>query len=154
LSGYLRLRRSLIEPVAVPDLLPGVGLLPLWRAKPINLHRILEAAYADGGGAVGSFDQWWWPLVEDAEFDPHLVIILADEEDDPLGLVQCWTGSFIKDIVVHPRARGRGLGSALLTRAFVRLRERGHLHVDLKVQVANRAAMRFYARHGMVEAEG
>ncbi|QYO75468.1 GNAT family N-acetyltransferase [Devosia salina] len=153
MADFVRLRRALAEPVALSGLAPGVEILPLWRSKPIELHRLLGRAYADGGGTVDNFDQWWWPLVEDAEFDPELVVILADAAGDPLGLVQCWTSSFVKDIVVDPSARNRGLGSALLTRAFALLRERGHPHVDLKVEATNSAARRFYARHGMTEVD-
>lgn len=153
MADFVRLRRSLAEPVALSGLAPGIEILPLWRSKPVELHRLLERAYADGGGMVGNFDQWWWPLVEDAEFDPELVVILADAAGNPLGLIQCWTSSFVKDIVVHPEARNLGLGSALLTRAFALLRERGHPHVDLKVEVTNSAARRLYARHGMIAVE-
>lgn len=153
MAAFVRLRRALAEPVALSGLAPGVEILPLWRSKPIELHRLLERAYADGGGTVGNFDQWWWPLVEDAEFDPELVLILADAAGHPLGLAQCWTSSFVKDIVVDPSARNRGLGSALLTRAFALLRERGHPQVDLKVEATNSAARRFYARHGMTEVD-
>lgn len=153
MRDFVRLRRSLAEPIVPSDLPPGVEWLPLWRSRPTDLHRLLVLAYGEGGGAVGSFDQWWWPLVDDTEFDPALVIVAAGADQEPLGLVQCWSSSFVKDIVVHPDAQNRGLGSALLTCAFSLLRERGHLHADLKVEQTNSAAQRFYARHGMFEVE-
>ena len=127
--------------------------MPLWQAKPIALHRLLQLSYAGGGGTVGSFDQWWWPLVEDSEFDPALVLIAADAPGTPVGLAQCWTSGFLKDLVVAPDARDRQIGSWLLDTTFSAFAARGAPHIDLKVEGDNVAAQRFYARHGMVAVE-
>jgi len=149
MSHYYRLRRQLADVGPEPPPPIGVCQRPLWQARPIALHRLLLAAYADGGGAVGSFDDWFWPLVEDAEFDPELVLIAADADGTPIGLAQCWTGGYVKDLVVAPGHRDRGIGGWLLQSAFCHLKARGLGHVDLKVQSDNLAARRFYARHGM-----
>lgn len=97
------------------------------------------------------FPDWFFPLVEDEEFDPALAIILASG-DQPVGLIQCWTSGFIKDFVVTPSMQGHGLGTYLLHATFDTFRQRGLPHVDLKVEATNLAAQRFYRRHGMVEA--
>ncbi|WP_161796865.1 GNAT family N-acetyltransferase [Devosia soli] len=148
MADYLRLRKDLTAPsVSVPPA-EAVSIVPLWQSRPIALHALLQAAYANGGGTVASFDEWWWQLVEDEEFDPEL-IILAYDGDEPIGLAQCWNSSFIKDLVVSPAWRNRGIGSFLLVSAFARLQQRGFAHADLKVETGNIAAQRFYMRHGM-----
>jgi ribosomal protein S18 acetylase RimI-like enzyme len=152
LGDHIRLRRVLDGPIARTPLPSGVALLPLFETRPNELHALLRAAYATGGGSVGSFDEWWWPLVEDEEFHPDLVATAA-VEGRPVGLVQCWTSGFIKDIVVAPDWRNRSLGSGLLTHAFAVFAARGAPHVDLKVEAENFAAQRFYQRHGMVAVE-
>ncbi len=152
MADHIRLRRLLDAPVALPALPKGVTITPPWQAKPVELHALLHAAYADGGGSVPDFDQWWWPLVEDEEFDPAPVII-ATADGQPAGLVQCWTSNFIKDIVVAPAWRDRGLGAYLLNAAFAQFHHRGARHVDLKVEATNTAAQRFYQRHGMLPVD-
>jgi ribosomal protein S18 acetylase RimI-like enzyme len=148
LADHIRLRRLLEKPIDLPELPAGVLITPIWQTRPIELHALLREAYTTGGGSVGSFEQWWWPLVEDEEFDPTLIII-ATAAGRPVGLIQCWTSSFIKDLVVAPAWRGRGLGAYLLNAAFADFRERGVPHVDLKVEESNAAALRFYQRHEM-----
>ncbi|MBZ9962379.1 GNAT family N-acetyltransferase [Mesorhizobium sp. BR1-1-2] len=62
----------------------------------------------------------------------------------------CWTSAFVRDLAVHPQARGRGIGEALMWHAFAVFRERGAPHVDLKTNtVKNAAAVRLYQRLGM-----
>jgi len=150
MADHLRLRKLLDAPITVLPVPTGVTIVPLWQARPIELHALLRAAYATGGGTIGSFDDWWWPLVEDEEFDPALVIT-AMANGEPVGLIQCWTSSFVKDLVVAPTWRDQGLGAVLLNSAFDRLSQRGNTHVDLKVEGSNLSAQRFYRRHGMVE---
>nr|WP_248306190.1 GNAT family N-acetyltransferase [Devosia oryzisoli] len=147
----MRLRRDLTRPFDTPRLPPGLEPRALWQVEPVKLHRLLEDAYRTGGGSVAPFEQWFFPLVEDEEFDPALVLTLVDKDSLPAGLVQCWTSGFIKDLVVRHDLRGRGAGSWLLLSAFQLLRDRGLSCLDLKVWQSNTAARLLYARHGMVE---
>lgn len=149
MGDHIRLRKMLDAPIDLPALPADIAITPLWRAKPLALHTLLRTAYASGGGSVPDFDSWWWPLVEDEEFDPALVII-ASAGTEPIGLAQCWTSGFVKDLVVSPEWRDRGLGAYLLNAAFAEFRRRGAPHIDLKVEASNLAAQRFYRRHGMV----
>lgn len=152
MSDHIRLRRLLDQLFDLPALPSGVVITPLWQTRPIELHALLLDAYAKGGGSVGNFDQWWQPLVEDEEFDPALLIV-ATSGEQPIGLVQCWTSSFVKDLVVAPNWQNRALGTYLLSAAFAEFRRRGAPHVDLKVEASNLAAQRFYHRHGMVPVD-
>ena len=56
-------------------------------------------------------------------------------------------GQRIHALYVHPRARGQGLGRALLEQAKTE-----QTRLDLWVLAANRAARAFYARQGFAEA--
>jgi ribosomal protein S18 acetylase RimI-like enzyme len=66
-----------------------------------------------------------------------------------VAVAQCWTSAFIRNLVVHPRAQRRGLGIALLDRAFEAFADRREGHVDLKVMESNRTARHLYERAGM-----
>lgn len=126
-----------------------VALQPLSQMRPEALHALLQQSYAGGGGTVGNFDEWWGPLTQDSEFDPALVLIAANAGGNPIGLAQCWTSGFLKDLVVAPAARNRRIGSWLLDKTFATFAARGATHLDLKVEADNIAARRFYERHGM-----
>jgi len=151
MSQILRLRKHLTEAQPRPVWPVGTGLLPLARAEPRALHDILSAAYANGFGTISPLAEWWPALIADSEFDPGLVIIAADSANRPIGLVQCWTSGFIKDVAVVPDWRGKSIGEALLRQAFCTFRGRGVKQVDLKVMLANAYAVALYERLGMVE---
>ena len=55
----------------------------------------------------------------------------------------------MKDLVVHPDWRRRGLGEALLLHVFAEFHRRGAARVDLKVWENNSDARRLYGRMGM-----
>lgn len=117
-------------------------------------HALLVKAYAKGGGSVEPFDIWWPSLRDDAEYDPALCFIAVNGSDDVVGLAQCWTSAFIKDLAVDPAYRRKGLGSALLREVFRAFRERGASSVALKVQADNPSgAVRLYRAHGFEEIE-
>ena len=111
------------------------------------LHALLVHAYRDGGGSVDALDRWQPALEGDAEYEPRLVLLAADD-DGLAGAAICWTSGFVKDLVVHERGRGRGLGAALLGEALARLQVRGARQVELKVHATNAGAIRLYERAG------
>jgi len=150
-TGFVRLRATLNALPPAPPWPRGTRRLRLADARPRELHDLLVEAYRDGGGSVPPFDTWWTGLVEDTEFHPELVLIAADENGRPIGMAQCWSGGFIKDLVVAPAWRNRGLGEALLRTALAIFAEQGLQRVDLKVEADNLAAQRFYRRIGLVE---
>lgn len=151
-APWLLLRKALAEPLPAAILPPTLRLAPFATVPPGQLHALLVAAYAGGGGTVADFATWWANLTADSEFDPLLVFVALDNANQPVALCQCWSGGFVKDLVVASAWRGRGVGEALLLTAFAAFQARGLAHVDLKVETANAAARRLYARLGMVEA--
>lgn len=153
MSNTLRLRKHLSAPQPSPVWPAGVRLAPVGDTRPDALHAILADAYANGFGTVPPTSaEWWTSLTSDSEFDPALVFVAIDVSASPVGLAQCWTSGFVKDLAVVPHWRGKGIGDALLAEAFAAFRDRGLPHVDLKVGAANAPAIGLYLRAGMVEA--
>lgn len=112
------------------------------------VHGLMHLGYQDGGGRVPALDSWRQHFESDAEYDPQLCLVARDAEG-VVGVVQAWTSAYIKDLVVHPRARGQGLGRALLLQAFEIFRQRREAFVDLRVLEDNQRARGLYASVGM-----
>lgn len=148
----LRMRRELSGEIEQPRFPAWVAVKTLARRPDKKeakaAHSVLEAGFWEGGGGAPIFRQWWNALRKDDEFDPALVFLAIDREG-VVGMAQCWTSAFIKDIAVHPRARRQGIGRALMLTAFHAFEKRGAPHVDLKVREENETAQRLYASLGM-----
>ena len=148
---FIHLRQDLSAEARSPSWPTGI------RPKTLNLghdaqeaHAVLVMAYAKGGGSVEPFNVWWPHLSSDPEFDAALFFIAVDTQRRIVGVAQCWTSAFIKDLAVASNWRRRGIGEALLLHAFECFRRRGAQYVDLKVQVNNPSrAVRLYHRVGM-----
>jgi len=151
----LRMRRALSQPSPSPAWPQGTCLVPFMpREHAQKVHALLVRAYAQGGGYVEPFPIWWTSLRDDAEYDPALCLIAVNGRGDLVGIAQCWTSAFIKDLAVDPAYRRRGLGSALLLETFRTFRERGAPFVELKVHADNPSgAARLYRAHGFEEIE-
>ncbi|WP_304359436.1 GNAT family N-acetyltransferase [Collimonas fungivorans] len=116
----------------------------------VGAHGLLASAFAQGGGSVPPLESWWAALRGNPEFDPALLFIAMDGEEQIAGIAQCWTSAYIKDLAVASEWRRRGLGEALLLHAFECFRQRGAPHVELKVEIDNPSgALRLYQRMGM-----
>jgi GNAT superfamily N-acetyltransferase len=59
----------------------------------------------------------------------------------------------LDELYVVPASRGRGIGTALLTRACGLLRERGCPEMHINVDEVDVDTRRFYERHGFVNIE-
>lgn len=112
------------------------------------IHAVLRLTQDQGGGRVASLDEWRRQFVTDAECDPTLCLV-AINGDGILGVAQCWTSAFIKNLAVHPCAQGQGLGRALLLHSFQMFKQRGEPYVDLKVLESNLRARHLYESAGM-----
>jgi len=146
-SDVLRMRRDLSGPVETPQVPQGGVLFTLGRNPERRLgqaaHGVLEAGFWEGGGGAPIFRQWRKALRKDKEFDPELVFLAMDGAA-VIGIAQCWTSAFVKDLAVDPRARRRGIARALMLAAFNAFARRGATHVDLKVREENTAAIALY----------
>ena len=147
----IRLRKDLGPSFERPVWPRGVRTIPF---EPLRhapaVHRLLAAAYTDGSGSVPGFPEWWAQLRSDDEYDPQLVFLVVDRRERVVGVAQCWTSGFVKDLAVDQAWRRRGLGTALLLRAFSAFWDRGRDAVDLKVVIDNASgAERLYRNLGM-----
>ena len=136
------------EPFDRPSWPPDVYLTELNPDYAGAVHDLLVLGYQNGGGSVEPFSDWWSALRSDPEFDASLCFLAWDREGI-VGVAQCWTSAFVKDLVVHPRRRGEGIGAALLLHAFSVFACRGARANDLKVETGNTAAIRLYLKSGM-----
>ncbi|WP_150754939.1 GNAT family N-acetyltransferase [Pseudomonas fluorescens] len=142
------MRRDLSVVVPAPDWPTGLQLSEYRPELGAAVHRLMEFGYLDGGGRVAALDMWQRQFESDPEYDPVLCFIALDF-GEVVGVCQCWTSAYIKNLVVHPRFQGRGLGRALLLQAFKVFQQRREGFVDLKVREDNLRARRLYESVGM-----
>jgi len=132
----------------------------IWRAAPEEAGEVARL--------MAAFRDWWardWP--DDASFrasveriiarDDSEYLLAAADDGPPSGVAQLrfrWTvwweaeDCWIEDVFVEQRARGAGLGGALVEAALERARERGCRRVDLDVDNDNAPARALYESLG------
>ena len=142
------MRRNLATAVPAITWPPGIVLSQYRPDRAEAVHRLMEQGYLHGGGRVPVLDTWQRRFETAPEYDPSLCFIALDDEGI-VGVCQGWTSAYIKNLVVHPRAQGRGVGRALLLHAFNIFQQRREGFVDLKVREDNLRALRLYERVGM-----
>ncbi|WP_409316145.1 GNAT family N-acetyltransferase [Pseudomonas sp. KCJK9016] len=142
------MRRDLSQDVPAIEWPQGIELTTYSREQAAAVHELMQAGYREGGGRVPVLDLWQQQFENDPEYDPALCFIASDAEG-VIGVAQCWTSSYIKNLVVHPRMQGRGLGKALLLHAFKVFQDRREGFVDLKVLEDNLRARNLYEKSGM-----
>lgn len=116
-----------------------------------EVKALLDLAYAEEEFHVpGSLESWRQAMLGDPSFDPEYWF-LAEAGGEIIGAALNWgSEGFVKDLVVHPEHRRRGLGEALLRHSFREFRRRGLDHVSLKTDSINPTqAWRLYQRLGM-----
>lgn len=114
------------------------------------VKRLLDEAYAaEEDYRPVPLPEWRHVMVGDPSFDAD-VWFLAESRGELAAAALNWREGYVKDLVVHPGWRRRGLGEALLRRTFRTFRERGIPRVTLKVDSRNPTqAWRLYERLGM-----
>ena len=144
----IRLRKILDETLVLPHWPEGFVMRCFEPGDASALHALLTEVFDDG--ADGPFEDWWPRISGDPEFDPALCFLVIDVKGRLAAAALCWTSAFVKDLAVHPEARGKGIAEALMWHAFSNFRDRGADYVDLKTNtVENPAAVRLYERLGM-----
>jgi ribosomal protein S18 acetylase RimI-like enzyme len=87
--------------------------------------------------------------------DPSLVIVVAIDGDDWVGMVACRAlddrRTWLTALWVDPSARGTGLGLRLIEAVADWSSERGATALELSVTTNNEAAAALYARAGFAE---
>ena len=143
------LRRDLTRDLPAPQWPAGTQLDHYRDEWAQAIHAVLCMTQAQGGGRVANLQTWRQQFMTDAEFDPTLCLVASNAEGI-LGVAQCWTSAFIKNLAVHPCVQGQGLGRALLLHAFQVFKQRGEPYVDLKVLESNQRARLLYESADMV----
>lgn len=142
------MRRNLSEAVPAVTWPEAIVLVEYRPELAEAVHRLMEQGYREGGGRVPALEAWQQRFETDPEYDPSLCFVALDGERI-VGVCQCWTSAYIKNLVVHPQAQGLGLGRALLLHAFKVFQDRREGFVDLKVLEDNWRARRLYEGAGM-----
>ncbi|MFG3553208.1 GNAT family N-acetyltransferase [Micromonospora sp. NPDC047557] len=141
---YVRMRRPLADLPTEPSSPPGVTVRPVRpddEAELREFHRIHDVAFGDTPdheplsyerwrariGDVTAWDEWFV-----AEVDGVLAGALQSS-DQALDQQQGW----VKSVSVLPAYRRRGVGAALLRRAFARYAQKGRESAGLGVDLTN-----------------
>jgi ribosomal protein S18 acetylase RimI-like enzyme len=109
----------------------------------LNGLRTLDQIVEGHRAAFGCRLDWWW-LAFVADRPVGVVVTAKAEEPD------AWELSYLGLV---PAARGRGLGTALATKAITACQSEGIKRVTLAVDRRNSPALRLYARLGFVETD-
>src|SRR5665648_580322 len=126
------------------DLSDGVAALPapegiVVRAFRLEvdkrvMHDTMNEAFEDHfRQSEEPFDAWKARLLGHADFDPNLWFLAWDGDEAAGALIAYDHGDlgWVKGLGVRRPWRRRGLGGAMLTRAFAALAARGRLRVEL-----------------------
>lgn len=157
---YARMRRPLdglpVDPPAPP---PGVRLRlvdPTDEADLREFHRILDTAFRDTPDyQPATFEQWWERVtaLPSVAWDEWFV---AEVDGVPAGILQSadqaleQNEGWVKNLAVLREHRRRGVGEALLGRAFATYAAKGRGHAGLGVDLSNPTeAARLYRSVGM-----
>ena len=138
--------------------------------RPDHQRAVLDLTDAYAADAMGNGrplpDEVRAALIPGLQAQPTLVIFLAYDGGDPVGIATCFRGfsTFaarplinIHDLAVLPSRRGRGIGRRLLAAVEQQARATGCCKVTLEVQEDNRRARRIYEAAGFAQtvyAEG
>lgn len=146
---YFRLRAELAQVPPPTD----VRLRTFEPADAGAVHALIQEAFAEiDGHTPQTLEQWRGKGVDKPGHDPALWL-LADDEHGVVGaaLGERWEGDtgYVAELAVASRARGRGLGKALLLGLFEAFRAAGLTRAELSVHGRNRGALALYESAGM-----
>ena len=157
-NGYERAWEVWLMGIDLPDDIPE----PQWpagvtvrtyggeEAEAREIKDLLDVAYAEEfHHHPATFENWSRFMFDDPMFDAG-VWFIAVADGKIVGAALNWDEGYVKDLVVHPDWRGRGLGKALVQQTFREFKRRGLPRVTLKTDSNNPTdAWRLYERVGM-----
>jgi mycothiol synthase len=155
-NGYTKSWEVWLMGIDLPAKLPsprwpeGVGVRTFREEDAREVKALLDLAYREEyHHHPMSFEHWRRLMLEDPSFDAD-AWFLAVAEGEIVGAALNWKEGYVKDLVVHPDWRGRGLGKALVLQTFGEFAGRGVPRVTLKTDSNNPTdAWRLYERVGM-----
>lgn len=156
---FYRMTIELTEEPRPPEWPEGITCTTFDPKDARAFHDAVADAFAENWDfAPMEFEAWKRHRVEAPDFDPTLWFVARDG-DEIAGVARCeaerWGGGWVAMLGVRKPWRRRGLGEALLRRAFCEFHSRGERRVGLGVDALNESgATRLYERAGMqVESE-
>jgi mycothiol synthase len=151
---FYRMQIDLEGRPSEPEWPPAVTCSTFEAGKARAFHAALQDAFAENWDFHPlPFDEWKALRIDAPDFDPTLWLV-ARAGSDIAGFARCeekrWGMGWIATLGVRKPWRRRGLGLALLLRAFGDFYERGERRVGLGVDSENETgATRLYERAGM-----
>jgi mycothiol synthase len=137
-----------IPPPRWPD-----GITPrTFRAEEATrVKELLDIAYAEEPSFTKEpLAGWKRFMLDNSSFEPESWFVAETSDGSLAAAALNWKEGFVKDLVVHPTYRRRGLGAALLQHTFRHFQARGVERVTLKTDSRNTSqAWRLYGRVGM-----
>ncbi len=151
-----RMAIDLREPTPAPVWPAGIAVRSYRAGDEHAFHETHQESFADSWEPVDEpFDEWAHWLLEPPAFVPDLWF-LAVEGTEPAGVAICHPHAgvpglgWVRILGVRRPWRNRGLGRALLLRAFSEFRDRGLTRAGLGVDADSlTGANRLYERAGM-----
>jgi mycothiol synthase len=155
--GYTKTSESWLMQIELDDEPPeptwpeGITVRTFRREEAPAVKELLDVAYAaEPDFSVQPFEDWRGFMLEDTSFEPESWFIAEAADGSLAGAALNWKEPFVKDLVVHPAHRRRGLAKALLLHTFRHFHGRGEPGVSLKTDSVNTSqAWRLYERLGM-----
>ena len=149
--SYFRMRMPL---AAAPPPPAGVTVRPFARGlDDAAVHTLIEDAFAGIAGSEPRSLESWRATTIDTEGWNGALWLLHEDADGLAGVVLCerWERAvgYVEYLAVAARARGHGLGRALLLHGLAALRDAGLETAELSVQGENASATRLYESVGM-----
>jgi ribosomal protein S18 acetylase RimI-like enzyme len=155
--GYSRSAETWLMQMALDGEIPeprwpeGMRLRTFTGAEARAIKDLLDTAYAQEPGFTEEpFEDWEKFMFGDSSFEPESWFVVEAEDGSLAAAALNWKEGFVKDLVVHPDHRRKGLGAALLHHTFRHFKARGLEEVSLKTDSTNTSqAWRLYERLGM-----
>ncbi|SEN00816.1 ribosomal-protein-alanine N-acetyltransferase [Halorientalis persicus] len=119
------------------------------QARPADLARLRAIQMA-------SLTEPWDGLLEPAIDGPPVVLVVADETDEPVGYAVAIpqdTVAYLAELAVAAGHRGEGRGSRLLAALCEQLEVDGFERLELTVRAGDDRARDFYDDHDFLERE-
>jgi mycothiol synthase len=145
------MQRELDEEIPPPSWPDGRSPRAFRPEDAEDVKALLDIAYAKEPDFTNRpFAEWKSFMLGDPSFEPESWFVVEASDGSLAAAALNWSEGFVKDLVVHPAHRRRGIGAALLRHTFRHFQARGAERVTLKTDSRNTSeAWRLYESLGM-----